>query len=283
MSQQKPRRIGMGMKPRSPEESGSMSENPEVLPTTEGQETVPLQGPNEVADVAVEGGGLESVVAELFPAAAESESEVETSGPEVKTGEVSDVASNAFSDPLADVLKASGEVQNLESLEIDQLAEKVTPELMEGVNDPLVDVGQEFPVTSKDGNTTVYKIPYSPRPPKAEDFVITKSGRKALAEAGLDSEKKYFIGTDFGSGPDKTVVAVIEKGTSEAPDKLVGIFDIKLGELDSGEYRHTVRIAEAYVEGAKQQAAADNQNLEDWLSGQLNFFLEQWFFSSGQK
>ena len=56
-----------------------------------------------------------------------------------------------------------------------------------------------------------------------------------------------------------------------------------MGQLATGEYRHTVRIAEGYVEGAKQQAEADGVSLEDWLTSQLNAYLEQFWFAQGPK
>ena len=56
-----------------------------------------------------------------------------------------------------------------------------------------------------------------------------------------------------------------------------------LGELPTGEYRATVRLAEGYVEGAKQQAESDGITLEDWLTLQLNAYLEQWWMAPGPR
>ena len=243
----------------------------------------------------------------------------------IKTGEVSDVASNAVSDPLADVLEASAanlqfppteeelnrsifqdgkahvsEIKTLtpeESIEIDRVAEKMLPELAEGLE---VDGFQVFTKngTPLTGIISQEELKRFIQPPmlvvdridlsefaKLDDIrpgtVISYEPQQPDA---YGPGKRYFIVTDFGSGPDKTVVAVIEQGTLEAPDKLVGIFDIKLGELDSGEYRHTVRIAEAYVEGA--EAARQSRqygSFEDWLSLQLNTYLERWWFAAGPK
>lgn len=55
----------------------------------------------------------------------------------------------------------------------------------------------------------------------------------------------------------------------------------ELGELPNGEYRATVKIAEGYVEGVKQQSEADNMTMEEWLSLQLNERLEQWWGMPG--
>ena len=56
-----------------------------------------------------------------------------------------------------------------------------------------------------------------------------------------------------------------------------------LGELPNGDYRATVRIAEVYAEGCRQQAEADGVSLEDWLSGHLGSYLEAWWGSAGAR
>jgi hypothetical protein len=56
-----------------------------------------------------------------------------------------------------------------------------------------------------------------------------------------------------------------------------------LGELPNGDYRATVRISETYVEGCKQQAEADGISLEDWLTGHLHSYLENWWAMPGSK
>lgn len=318
MNQQKPRRIGMGMKPRGEEE---------ILPTTEGQEVPALEGKEEAVPVTVEGGDLESVVTEVPAAVAEKEPIV---------------ASNEVLDPLAEALKASEGIVRLKLYQHGDIAEPLAPTEPVQNLDSIIDAGQQFPVTLKDG-TIVHKFggdtPFKPKPPKAEDLVITKSGREKLAEAagvdagevspedlrklaekmvpvlseGLDPRKflqpnkRYAIGMDSALGADKTVAAVVEVGPQGGPDRLVEMLmsreeiekrypiltldkdgsvrrlEPQMGELPTGEYRHTVRIAEAYVEGAKQQAEADNMALEDWLSLQLNTYLENWWYANGPK
>jgi hypothetical protein len=59
--------------------------------------------------------------------------------------------------------------------------------------------------------------------------------------------------------------------------------EVQMGELPNGEYRATVRLAEGFVEGAKQQAEADGISLEDWLTLQLNAYLEQWWMAPGPR
>jgi hypothetical protein len=56
-----------------------------------------------------------------------------------------------------------------------------------------------------------------------------------------------------------------------------------LGELPNGDCRATVRISEVYVEGCKQQAEADGVSLEDWLTGHLGGYLENWWSMPGSK
>jgi hypothetical protein len=99
--------------------------------------------------------------------------------------------------------------------------------------------------------------------------------------AEIEGEKQYFVGTDFSDGSDKSVLAVIE-GSAEQPE-IVGIFDIQMGQLANGEFRTTICIREGYYEGVKQQAAADNMSLEEWLSLQLNTRLEEWYFAQPQR
>jgi len=100
----------------------------------------------------------------------------------------------------------------------------------------------------------------------------------------LDGKKTYAIGVDVGIGEDRSVAAVVRSGENGAVDELVAMLDLKaLGELPTGEYRATVRLAEGYVEGAKQQAEADGISLEDWLTLQLNAYLEQWWMAPGPR
>lgn len=198
----KPRRIGMGMKPRGEEEK---------LPTTEGQEVPASEGVKEASSVTVEGGGLAGVVTGI--SAAENEKESIVALDEVFEAPPA-VPQEAF-DALAAAMKASEMASGAEAFqnldpayddsELDALAEKMLPEMMEGLG---VRPSEEF------------DLPWSPP---------------------------------------------------------------QMGQLDNGEYRHTVRIAESYVEGAKQQAAADNMSLEDWLSLQLNTYLEQYWWANGPK
>ena len=56
-----------------------------------------------------------------------------------------------------------------------------------------------------------------------------------------------------------------------------------IGELPNGDYRATVRIAECYVEGCRQQAEADGVSLEDWLTGHLHSYLEGWWAMPGSR
>lgn len=68
--------------------------------------------------------------------------------------------------------------------------------------------------------------------------------------------------------------------------KRVGVAECQLsdlGELSNGEFRATVRIREGYIEGIRQQAAADNMELEDWLTMRFADYIEQWFFAAGSK
>ena len=131
---------------------------------------------------------------------------------------------------VASVTDEDGNVRILSEAEMDAFVEKAkdafTEQIEEAINPRTfiqpMDVGQQFPIQSEDGNTIIYKIsePYSPKPPKAEDFVITKSGREKLAVEGVTAaevKKKYFMGIDYGTEPDKTVVAVIEQGIQRLP------------------------------------------------------------------
>jgi hypothetical protein len=96
--------------------------------------------------------------------------------------------------------------------------------------------------------------------------------------------RQYAIGIDKGIGEDHGAAAVIRMGENGAPDELVETLGLTtLGELPTGEYRATVRLAEGYVEGAKQQAEADGISLEDWLTLQLNAYLEQWWMAPGPR
>lgn len=63
----------------------------------------------------------------------------------------------------------------------------------------------------------------------------------------------------------------------------VQFFQPEMGELSNGEYRATVRIAECYVEGCRQQAEADGVSLEDWLTGHLHSYLEGWWAMPGSR
>lgn len=218
---QKARRIGMGMKPRAQEEAS--------LPTTEGHEELPSDPIQEHVPAAVGGGDLESVSAEQPEEVSEPEAEKE---PELHATEVPAAPEEAF-DALAAVMKASEGASGAEpqvdridiyrqtpdheyilqqSAEIDRLAEKMLPEMMEGLEKivPICEDSAEFEL---------------------------KCGLQAFA----------------------------------------------MGILPTGEYRHTVRIAESYVEGAKQQAEADGVSLEDWLTIQLHAYLEQYWWANGQK
>ena len=214
MNQQRARRIGMGMKPRGEEE---------VLPTTEGQEVVSNDTPNDVQDVTVEGGGLKSVVTEI-PAENLAEEprlhETEIVDPLAAALKASavEVFQKAYEEikfpnppshmhvmgidlargddkTVASVTDEDGNVRILSEAEMDAFVEKTKAAFTEQVEEEInprtfiqpMDVGQQFPIQSEDGNTIIYKIsePYSPKPPKAEDFVITKSGRE-VGRGGRD-------------------------------------------------------------------------------------------------
>ena len=96
--------------------------------------------------------------------------------------------------------------------------------------------------------------------------------------------KQYAIGVDAGIGEEHGAAVVIRLGENGAPDESVEELGLTtLGELPTGEYRATVRIAEGYTEGAKQQAESDGVSLEDWLTIQLNAYLEQWWFANGPR
>jgi hypothetical protein len=132
-----------------------------------------------------------------------------------------------------------GKVRILSDAEMEAFVESAKAAFTAEIeNEQIFDVGQQFPVTMKDG-TIVHKFggePFMPKPPTARDFILTKSGRRKLAEAELE-----------------------------------------IGELPTGEYRHTVRILEGYIEGIKTQADADDLSLEDWLTRELGQALEARF------
>jgi hypothetical protein len=125
-------------------------------------------------------------------------------------------------------------------------------------------------------------LPLAPDDPR--NFGGVEVIRTISFEEAEKIKKQYVIGVDCAAGEDHGAAAVVRLGANGAADELVEMLDLKpIGELATGEYRATVRLAEGYVEGAKQQAEADGISLEDWLTLQLNAYLEQWWMAPGPR
>ena len=275
----KARRLGMGMKPR------------DEAPTAEGQPE-PVSDPiQEQILAAVEGGDLESVSAADEQTAAEAEPEEKIDASEELQATQVEEPPFSLAESLDDMLKASGgptftpqpipgrqfmdglteaqaeelnrsvfedgkaPVQNLDPADdpavMDQLVEKMTPILAEGI------AGESKHDEGINPRTFI-------KPPTGEEIRDSGGVEMVRLMSREEVERRY-------------PAYVLDK------DGSVRRLEPQMGELPSGEYRHTVRIAESYVEGAKQQAEADNMTLEDWLSLQLNTYLEQWWFAAGPK
>ena len=266
MTKQRPRRVGLGMKPREYSGTQGVSNHAEekhlgYVSTTPsvavGREEAPIEGEIEAVSGIAEGGNHD------FSSRQNSDStgpevgeEVSISPKAVESAPIvarntnfihfSDVSEHTI-DSLEEMLKASEKVTELDPRDYAgiETSRMITFEEAAKMGLP--------PVEGADG--------YS-----------------------IFNGKQYAIGIDKGIGEDHGAASVIRLGENGDPDELVETLGMTtLGELPNGEYRSTVRVGEGYIEGIKAQAEADGQSLEDWLTFQLQERLEQWFFAAGAR
>lgn len=258
MSNQRPRRVGIGMKPRQSVETQGISpedriEEPDQVSESGVQTEVPEEVEAEVIAENSEGGDHKTSSLQNL------DSETNEEAPKGEKEGV--VAQNPVFDPPPAVPQEA--FDNLAALVAQ--SEEVTGAEPMFTMQPIP--GREF---SDLGGPTLEQLATS----------VLNDGKGSAFSQG----KQYAISIDHASNEDRTCAAVIRMGENGTPDELVEMMNLKpLGELPNGEYRATVRVGEGYIEGIKSQAEADGVSLEDWLTQQLQERLEQWFFAAGAR
>ena len=255
MTKQRPRRVGLGMKPREYSGTQGVSNHAEekhlgYVSTTPsvavGREEAPIEGEIEAVSGIAEGGNHD------FSSRQNSDStgpevgeEVSISPKAVESAPI--VARNEFSEPLPAVSQEA----------FDSLAA-----MMKASEN----------LTGADPQFTVKPIPgreYSNLMGPTEEQLARAIYYEGKSDGGKEIRSSiiYEMGVDVATGSERVVTNKVTP----------------LGELPNGEYRSTVRVGEGYIEGIKAQAEADGQSLEDWLTFQLQERLEQWFFAAGAR
>jgi hypothetical protein len=135
-------------------------------------------------------------------------------------------------------------------------------------------VGPEFTVKPIPGRE------YSDLTPTTEAALARSVYQDGKSEPEVDKVTVYRQTTDgqyaeFPGGYDITFDAVNSAVQIRQPEIM--------GQLPNGDYRATVIITEVYVEGCKQQAESDGISLEDWLTGHLGSYLENWWGAPGAR
>ena len=291
MANKRARRVGLGMKPRQGVEVvGVAQEVPLVAAETVSADASAVEVQPEVVVEAVQeavGGNSEGTPLGL-EGVQNLESKPEELAEELQKGAivaqnspfgaVPDVPQEAF-DTLAAMMKASEVLTGAQTVAV----EMAQPFSGEGEGKPVLVTRENglvvsFQTIPEDDNTKPGMISFEE---------AAKMGLPPVEGAGgysIFHGKQYAIGVDAGIGEEHGAAVVIRLGENGAPDESVEELGLTtLGELPTGEYRATVRIAEGYTEGAKQQAESDGVSLEDWLTIQLNAYLEQWWFANGPR
>ena len=245
MSKKRPRRVGLGMKPRK---------------DVAVQGVEPLHPP--VAAVEVSGTAVQpEVPLEAVPEGVEGE----------QKGGRQELTGVQILDPEPEMEVVLGEN---EPIVAQNPVLEPPPAVPQTVFDDLNRMMEESRrVTGADPQFTANMITFEeaakmglPPVEGADGYVIGIDVGIGKSRTEIDPRNYYQIPAE-----DKTQVKLTETGA------------IKLGELPNGEYRATVRVGEGYIEGIKAQAEADGQSLEDWLTFQLQERLEQWFFAKGSR
>jgi hypothetical protein len=263
MTKQKKRRIGLGMEARN----GSVPQVG-VLSTESAHEVVA-----EEAEMEVVLGGRETPPLELT-GVQNLESEATDAGG--VTGGDTIVAQNDDSDRLPEPTAAG---EDLLAAMLKESASEIVPQF--NVK-PIP--GREFSNFGGPTEEQLARSIYEDGKTDPREFAGMETVRMVTVEEADKWKKSYGIGIDIGMGEDRSSAAVVRLGENGAADELVAMLDLKpIGPLPNGEYRATVRIAEVYAEGCRQQAEADGISLEDWLTGHLGSYLENWWGAPGAR
>ena len=268
----RPRRVGFGMKPR------------------EGVEA-PKESPTEVSAVEVQPEGLVEAVLEGVDGDSEGEGLALESvqNLESKPPEEEIAAENPENEPIVAQTSSFEPVPAVSQEAFDTL------EAMMKQSEVLT--GTDLKFTAKPIPGREFSDGMSPEQMRNLERSVYEDGKHTFVDvAGVDGVRKVLsldeaakMGLPLVDGADTYVIYRDGVGEMWKSDgKIVSKIGEELnlnpvGELPTGEYRATVRLAEGYVEGAKQQAEADGISLEDWLTLQLNAYLEQWWMAPGPR
>ena len=276
MTKKRPRRVGLGMKPRQTPVNTAVSTELEV-PVSEIEVSGTAAQEEAVKEAVVEGvEGNESGVPLESGGVQILDSEYAEVGEELQNTPIvaqkpdfeplPAVPQEAF-DMLEDLMKKSEEVSGADL----QFTVRQIP-------------GREFSNFGGPTKEQLARSIYEDGKTDPREFAGMETVRMVTAEEADKWKKTYAIGVDYGSGEDKGAAAIVRLGENGAADEVVEMLDLKpIGTLPNGDYRATVRIGEVYVEGCKQQAEADGISLEDWLTIHLSSYLENWWSSAGAK
>ena len=256
MTKQRPRRVGLGMKPR--------------------ENTVNIQPSAQADTVAPE---VEVSADAVQPEASEEVELEQVLGESEGTPLGLSSLQNLDSQPQEEKL----EVENTPIVAQEAVFEPF-PAVPQEAFDTLEDLMKKSEEVSGAGpQFTVKPIPgreYSDLTPTTEAALARSVYQDGKSEPEVDKvtvyrrtpDEQYF---EVSGGYDITFDAVNSAVQIRQPEIM--------GQLPNGDYRATVRIAEVYVEGCKQQAESDGISLEDWLTGHLGSYLENWWGAPGAR